>query len=75
MFEGEIKLKPNYTPVWVPARPIPYKLRAEFAKQIKDLQDADVIEEVKGKSLFNSPVFLVKKATFITQEPKVEIYA
>ena len=61
MYEADIQLKPNYKPAWVPARPIPYKLQGEFQKQMNDLKTAGVIEECKEKSLFNSPVFLVRK--------------
>ena len=61
MYEADIQLKPGYTPTWTPARPVPYKLRDEMERQIKGLEDADVIEKCTSKSLFNSPVFLVKK--------------
>lgn len=61
MYEGEIQLKPNHTPAWVPARPIPYKMRPIFDQHIQDLKAAGVIEECTQKSLWNSPVFLVSK--------------
>ena len=61
MYEGEINLKDGSKPVWVPARPIPYKLRGEFQQHIDDLKKAGVIEECREKSFWNSPVFLVKK--------------
>ena len=61
IYEGDIQLKPNYTPSWTPVRPIPYKLREELHRQIVDLEAAGVIEKCKKKSLFNSAVFLVKK--------------
>ena len=60
-YEGDIQLKPGYSPSWGPARPIPYKLRDEMDAQIKGLEEADVIEKCKSKSIWNSPVFLVKK--------------
>ena len=61
MYEGEIQLKPNHTPAWIPARPIPYNMRPIFEQHIQDLKTAGVIEECKQKSLWNSPVFLVSK--------------
>ena len=60
-YEAEITLKPNYTPSWVPARPVPYKLRDTMDTQIRGLEKAGVIERCSSKSYFNSPVFLVKK--------------
>ena len=50
MYEGEIQLKPNHTPAWIPARPIPYNMRPIFEQHIQDLKTAGVIEECK-KSL------------------------
>lgn len=61
LYEGDIQLKPGYTPSWTPARPIPYKLRDEFETHINGLIEADVIEKCTAKSLWNSPIFLVKK--------------
>ena len=61
MYQADIKLKPDYKPSWIPARPVPYKLRAKMDEQIKGLEEAGVIEKCTEKSLFNSPVFLVKK--------------
>ena len=60
-YEAEINLKHDYTPTWVPARPVPYLLREEMEKQIAGLEKAGVIEKCRTKSLFNSPIFLVKK--------------
>ena len=61
MYEGEIMLKPDFKHTWIPARPIPYLLREKMEDQIRGLEKADVIEKCTEKSLFNSPVFLVKK--------------
>ena len=60
-YEAEISLKSDFKPTWVPARPVPYLLREEMDKQIAGLEKAGVIEKCKTKSLFNSPIFLVKK--------------
>ena len=61
MYQADITLKPDYKPSWIPARPVPYKLRAKMDEQIKGLENAGVIERCTEKSLFNSPIFLVKK--------------
>ena len=61
MFEGDIQLKQDFKHTWIPARPIPYLLREKMEEQINGLEKADVIEKCTDKSLWNSPVFLVKK--------------
>ena len=61
IYEGEIKLKPDSSARWIPARPVPYKKRAEMKSTIENLHKADVIEPCKYKSLWNSQVFIVPK--------------
>ena len=60
-YEAEISLKPEARPRWVPARPVPYKLRDELDNHIEGLLEADVIEPCSHKSLWNSAVMLVPK--------------
>ena len=60
MYEGDIILKPDNTPSWTPARPVPYMLRDRMEEQIKGLEDTGVIEKFSSKSLWNSPCFFVK---------------
>jgi hypothetical protein len=61
MYKADITLKPDYKPSWIPARPVPYKLREQMEEQIRGLEKAGVIEKCSEKSLFNSPIFLVRK--------------
>ena len=61
MFEATINLKPDHIAQWTPSRPVPYKRRDQLQKELENLLEADVIEEAKERSNWNSPVFLVPK--------------
>ena len=41
-----IQLDEGATPVWTPSRPVAYKLRGEMSKQLDNLMEAGVIENV-----------------------------
>ena len=60
-YRANIELKKDFTPQWAPSHKIPYKLREEMELQISNLLEAKVIEPCPIQSLWNSPVFLVKK--------------
>ena len=61
MYEASLVLKRDYTPRWIPSRPVPYKLQPEMDKHIGTMLKAGVIEPCKTHSNFNSPIFLVSK--------------
>ena len=45
-FQATIQLKEGATPVLTPSRPVAYKLRGEMSKQLDNLMEAGVIENV-----------------------------
>ena len=57
--EHHIKLKPNTSPVYIPAYRLPHSQRAIVDKQVAELLDQGVISH--SKSPWNSPLFLVPK--------------
>ena len=70
IFKGIGKLKdyqvtlhtnPDAIPVAQSHRRVPYSLRTKIANKIKELEDADIIEEVDGPTPWVSPIVCVPK--------------
>ena len=59
-YKAKIDLKKDFNTKWVPSHQVNYKLRDEMDNHIQHLLDEGAIEECEH-SLWNSPVFLVKK--------------
>lgn len=60
-FEHEIQLKENAKPVKVKQWKVPFALKTEMDKSIKDLLSKDLIETCETPSEWNMPVMLVPK--------------
>ena len=58
--KAKIHLKNDYTPKWIPSRPVSYKLEPHMDEEINNMIKADQITRCPF-SLWNSMVFLVKK--------------
>ena len=59
-YEARLTLKRDFTPKWVPSRPVSYKLQPYMDKEIKNLANSGQISPCRY-SLWNSAVFLVEK--------------
>ena len=59
-FRAKIDLKKDFVPQWAPSHSLNYKMKKEMDSQIENLLREGAIEECEY-SLWNSPVFLVKK--------------
>ena len=59
-YEAKIHLKRNFTPKWVPSRPISYKMQPQMDEEINNLIKSGQITKC-NYSLWNSAVFLVRK--------------
>ena len=59
-YEAKIHLKKDFTPKWIPSRPVSYKLEPHMDEEISSMIKADQITRCPF-SLWNSMVFLVKK--------------
>ena len=60
-YEATINLKRDYTPKWIPSRPVPYKHEAHMDEEIKNMIKADHITKCYY-SLWNSPTYLIAKS-------------
>lgn len=60
-YQAAISINPDITPVAQPPRRIPFSLREKVEKQIQQLLDMDVIEEVSGPTPWVSPLVVVPK--------------
>eukprot|EP00116_Pleurobrachia_bachei_P007862 sb/3468124/ len=60
-YKANIQLKDNYVAKWIPSRPVPYNLQKHMEKEVQTLIDSGQIEKCSTPSLWNSPIFLVKK--------------
>ena len=63
MYTATIRLREGAEPQWTPPIPCPYKLEAEMERNIDEMLQTGVIEELQERSEWNSPTFLVKKKT------------
>eukprot|EP00116_Pleurobrachia_bachei_P000854 sb/3461116/ len=63
MYSADIGLKPDATARWTHPMPVPYKLRPEMERNIREMMQAGVVETLAEPSDWNSPIFLVKKKT------------
>lgn len=68
IYESNITLKPNSSPVYVKPYRIPHSLKPEVSKQIKKMIDDDIIEETKSE--WSSPILLVPKKSEQSGEKK-----
>ena len=59
-YKAKIHLKNDFTPKWIPSRPVSYKLEPRMDEEINNMIKADLITRCPF-SLWNSMVFLVKK--------------
>eukprot|EP00116_Pleurobrachia_bachei_P000848 sb/3461110/ len=62
-YKADIRLKHDAKPCWANPMTVPYKLQGEMDRNIREMQEAGVIEELDSPSDWNSPIFLVKKKT------------
>ena len=60
-YKARIDLKRDFKPVWAKSHPISYKMQDEMDEKIANLLKEGAIEPCTA-SLWNSPVFLVKKS-------------
>ena len=61
MYRARIELKNDYTPQWMPSRPVPYKRRDAMNKKLEELRRSGVISRAKEMSNWNTRVMLVPK--------------
>ena len=59
-YEARLNLKRDFTPKWVPSRPISYKIRPHLDEEIENLSKSGQISPCKY-SAWNSCVFMVRK--------------
>ena len=60
-YKAKIHIDPTITPVAQNPRRIPFSLRAKVEAKLKELVEADIIEEVEGPTPWVSPVCVVPK--------------
>ena len=59
-YEARLNLKRDFTPKWVPSRPISYKIRPHLDEEIENLSKSGQISPCRY-SAWNSCVFMVRK--------------
>ena len=61
-YQLKVHLNPDITPVAQPQRRLPFHVRKDVEKKLKELQDLDIIEDVEGPTPWVSPLVAVPKS-------------